>query len=258
VASDPNPTHRWKATSRELYDTIGVQYQSVRQADPRIAAQIARHVGDASSVLNIGAGSGSYEPQRRGVVAVEPSITMLAQRPAGAAPAIRAAAESLPFNDATFDVALGIFTLHHWLDPWAGLAEMARVAHRRILMTFEPAAHYSHWMVHDYFPLAEEAPGNLELDAVCRFLGDCIIETVMVPADCTDGFFGAYWRRPECYLDPAVRAGMSLFARLDDETLAPGLDRLARDLESGLWRRVHGDLLNLDALDVGIRLIVSG
>jgi len=242
-----------------VYDTIGRGYAQQRRPDPRIAAHVTAALGGARSVLNVGAGAGSYEPPDRRVVAVEPSAVMLAQRPPGAAPAVQARAEALPFADRTFDVAMAVLTIHHWADRAGGLAECARVARERVvLLTWDPAAD-GFWLVQEYFPEFIETdrrqfPG---IPAYAEAFGPSArvrVTAVPVPRDCLDGFLGAYWARPEAYLDPAVRAGISSFARPGNET---GLERLRADLASGAWRARHGQLLAEDALDVGYRLVVA-
>jgi SAM-dependent methyltransferase len=245
---------------RWAYDRIGERYTATRGEDPTIAEAVHRALGDARDVLNVGAGTGSYEPRDRPVVAVDPSMVMLAQRPAGAAPAVQAAAEALPFADGAFDAALGVLTVHHWRDPSRGLAEVCRVVRRRVvLLTTDPAVWSRFWLVTDYIP----AVGDLDrdwfptLDELRRALGALRVVPVPVPSDCRDGFTGAYWRRPRAYLDPGVRAGMSTMRRLPDALVRPGLRRLEADLESGEWERRYGHLLELDELDLGYRLVVA-
>lgn len=244
---------------RAIYDTIGRSYATQRRPDPRIEAQLVAALGDARSVLNVGAGAGSYEPSDRTVVAVEPSAVMLAQRPPGAAPAVQARAEALPFPDRAFDAVTAILTLHHWADRVAGLAECARVARQRIvLLTWDPAAD-AFWLHQDYLPAFVEADRTMfpPLAAYGEMVGPGArvdIAAVPVPRDCVDGFLGAHWARPEGYLDPAVRAGISSFARPGAEA---GLERLRADLESGAWHVRHGHLLAEDSLDVGYRLVVA-
>jgi SAM-dependent methyltransferase len=241
--------------SGATYDAIGAGYARRRQADPRIAAQIHAALGDARSVVNVGAGTGSYEPADRLVQAVEPSATMISQRPTGAAPCVRAAAEALPFANGSFDAAMAILTIHHWSDWRAGVRELRRVARRRILiLTFDVEAS-DFWLMRDYFPdlLALDRQIMPPLAALRDELGqDVQASAVPVPFDCKDGFLGAYWRRPEVYLDPVARRSMSSFARID---AAAGLDRLARELESGEWRARYGELLARNALDIGYRLV---
>jgi len=241
----------------ELYDRIGHGYATHRRPDPRIAVAIHDALGTARTVLNVGAGAGSYEPADRDVVAVEPAALMVAQRPPGSAPAVRARAESLPFADGAFDAVMGVLTLHHWTDARHGLAECRRVARERVvLLTWDPASG-DFWLVRDYFPdlLAADRPRFPPIDALLDALGGGGVRPLPIPADCVDGFLGAYWRRPAAYLDADVRRGISSFARLTDVD-AP-LARLRDDLASGAWRRRNGMLLDLDELDLGYRLVVA-
>lgn len=243
------------------YDTIGRTYTATRRPDPRIAAQIVTALGDAARVVNVGAGTGSYEPDDRVVVGVEPSETMLRQRGAHAAPAVQARAEALPFADAAFDAALATLTLHHWTDLERGLQEMQRVAARQVVFYFEPGWASAVWIVADYFPeigdLGSEraAPGT---ERISELLDVQSVEPIPVPADCQDGFGACYWNRPDAYLDPLVLAGMSSFAQLDPEVLRRGTDQLRRDLESGAWDERHGELRAMTEIDVGYRLLVAG
>jgi SAM-dependent methyltransferase len=229
----------------------------VRREDPRIAARIRAALGDARTVLNVGAGTGAYEPADLEVTAVEPSEVMIAQRPVGAAQVVRARAEELPFADDSFDAAMAVLSDHHWDDHERGLAEMTRVARRVVLFTWDPAMTQETWVVSECFPCFEElVPAGYRLEMTVERLGGGRIEPVPVPHDCLDGFFHAYWRRPEAYLDPQVRAGISAFALMDPDCVEAGLARLAADLESGEWHRRHADLLELDELDGGYRLVI--
>jgi len=245
--------------SSALYDRIGQGYTSTRRSDPRIAAAILGALGDARSVLNVGAGAGAYEPSGRFVVAVEPSWHMIQQGATGSSPAVRVSAEALPFKAKTFDAALAVLTLHHWSDWRLGLREMQRAATRLVLFTFDTSHAQRFWLTEDYFPeISELDRGRCPSVAeVVDALGACRVENVAVPSDCVDGFLAAYWRRPEAYLDPAVRAGMSGFARLDEAVVARGLARLAADLDSGAWERRFGHLRALESLDAGYRLVVT-
>ena len=242
------------------YDRIGRLYRRHRRTDERIMAQIEEALGDAVSVINIGAGAGAYEPARRHVVAVEPSEVMIDQRPTDGAAVVRAMAEALPARSGAFDAALATFTVHHWADPAAGLAEMRRVASRQVILTFDQDDGWleQFWLTRDYLPQAHFR-GTLfsGLDQVLREIRPARVEVVPVPADCTDGFFCAYWRRPEAYLDPEVRASISALALLEDHVLDEGLRRLEEDLHSGLWTRRNEALLALDTYDYGYRLVVS-
>lgn len=245
---------------QERYDDIGRSYARTRRQDPRVAAQIWDALGPGRRVLNVGAGTGSYEPVDRDVVAVEPSVTMLAQREGRPAPVVRGVAEALPFADATFDVAMAVLTIHHWVDPAAGLAEMARVAARQAVLFFEPLQTHDFWAI-GYFPEARQLPTERGTPAAA-FLHAHLrvreVRTVLVPHDCTDGFGVAYWRRPEAYLDPEVQAGMSWLAMLTDDERRAGSERLRADLASGEWTRRHGHLLARDTYDGGYRIAIAG
>jgi SAM-dependent methyltransferase len=241
-----------------VYDRIGVGYAELRRPDPRIAAAISAALGDADTVVNVGAGTGSYEPSV-GVVAVEPSAVMLDQRPTAAAPAVQAVAEALPFADGSFDAALAVLTLHHWADPRCGLDEMERVSARQVVFTWDQDVTGSgYWFLTDYLPEIAELEAGL---AACRTAREhwptAEVRVVPIPADCMDGFFAAYWRRPEALLVPEVRRAISAFDRLDPAVVDHAIVRLARDLETGEWHRRHGDLLELDELDLGYRLVVN-
>jgi SAM-dependent methyltransferase len=241
------------------YDTIGRGYATRRRADPRIAARIMEALGDAERVVNVGAGAGSYEPTDRFVIAVEPSEVMIRQRAAHAAPVLRGVAERLPLADGGFDAALAVLTVHHWTDVAAGLAELCRVAPRRVVLGFDEPQSMSFWFAADYFPeiAALESERAPQLEEIVDGLGATRVEVVPVPHDCIDGFAGAYWRRPEAYLDPGVRAGISSLAVVPGDVLAPGLERLRADLATGAWHDRHADLLELDEIDLGYRLVVS-
>jgi SAM-dependent methyltransferase len=243
------------------YDTIGRTYSSTRRADPRIAAQIAAALGDATRVVNVGGGTGSYEPDDRFVVAAEVSLTMLRQRSEAAAPAVQSRAEALPFRDGAFDAALATLTMHHWEHLERGLSEMQRVARAQVIFFFEPTLSRDFWLFAEYFPeiaaLESEraAPG---LDRLAATLAVRHVEPVAVPADCRDGFAACYWNRPEAYLDPVVQAGISSFAQLAPEVRRAGTERLRRDLQSGAWDERHGELRDLTEIDICYRLLVAG
>jgi SAM-dependent methyltransferase len=241
------------------YDEIGRTYAKTRGTDPRIAAAIWEALGDARTVLNVGAGTGSYEPPDRKVTAVEPSEVMIAQRPPDAAPAVQASAEALPFEDDSFDAAMAVLTIHHWSDWRAGIDEMRRVAGRLVVFSFDPAYTGRLWVTAEYFAelAAAEVADFPSLADQAGAVRATRVTPVPIPADCEDGFFGANWRRPHAYLDPEVRAGISTFARRPEAELAPGLERLRADLESGEWEARHADLLERDELDLGYRLLVT-
>ena len=240
----------------ETYDTIGVDYAQHRHADRRIARAIAGALDGADRIVNVGAGAGSYEPADRCVVAVEPAITMIRQRPEGAGPAIRARAEALPFRDRSFDAALAVLTIHHWSDWRAGLREMLRVSRDRVvLLTWDPESG-GFWLTDDYLPdlLVADSRHFPTMAALREALGAIQVDRVPIPWDCTDGFMGAYWRRPHAYLDPQVRGSISALAGGD---VSVGLERLAADLDTGAWQRKHGRLLEQDEADIGYRLVVA-
>lgn len=242
------------------YDSIGCQYGRFRNADPRIEATIHDALGDAVRILNVGAGTGSYEPADRSVVAVEPSSTMIRQRHDGAAPAIRAVAEQLPVATGSFDAVMAILTIHHWSDWRAGLSELCRIAPRRLVFTFAPELHNQLWLLRDYFPGALPTPTisrTPDVEEVAELLRTDRIEPVLVPHDCTDGFNWAYWRRPERYLDVDASRSTSVLAQLPDADLQAGLERLAEDLRTGRWHDRYGHLLDLDHIDGGFRLVIS-
>ena len=247
-------------SSGQLYDTIGGTYSVTRRTEPRIAAQVWAALGDARTVLNVGAGTGSYEPPDRDVTAVEPSALMRAQRPAGAAPCVPAGAESLPFEDQSFDAAMAFATVHHWADPIAGLREMRRVARRVVVFTHDTddAAWLDRfWLTRDYLPeVADFLVGRPSLTELARVI-DARVEPVLVPWDCADGFFEAYWRRPEAYLDEQVRRGMSVWTRVGPEAEQRALRSLRDDLTSGRWADRNRDLIALDVAELGLRLLVS-
>ncbi len=237
------------------YDTIGINYSALRKPDRRIAAIIEDALGSAQTILNVGAGTGSYEPTDRNLIAVEPSRAMIAKRKSTAAPAIQASAGDLPFPDKHFDASMAILTLHHWPDKAAGLREMRRVTRGRIvLLTFDPA--HRPWLT-DYLPELA-ALDEAQMPAMADYenwLGPVRIAPVLIPEDCSDGFLYAYWRRPQAYLDPHIRSGSSSFWAIGD--VEPGLQKLKRDLENGEWARRYADLLSRDTYDAGYRLVIA-
>ncbi len=240
------------------YDRIGNDYARYRQADPRLAAAIVRALGPAGTLLNVGAGTGSYEPTDRLVVAVEPSRTMLRQRAAGRAPAIQASVDCLPFASGSFAAALAVLTIHHWPDRARGLDELRRVTRgRMVIVTWDPDA-AGFWLADDYFPdlLAIDRQIFPTLTELRQTLGPIAVHPLPIPQDCSDGFLGAYWRRPAAYLETGVRGAISTFARLGETK--ERLGQLRRDLESGTWERRHGRLTGLTELDLGYRIVIAG
>jgi SAM-dependent methyltransferase len=243
-----------------LYDTIGAAYTVTRRTEPRIAAQVWAALGDARTVLNVGAGTGSYEPPDRDVAAVEPSALMRAQRPAGAAPCVAAIADSLPFADQSFDAAMAFATVHHWQDPIAGLRELRRVARRVVVFTHDTTDAgwlRRFWLTRDYLPeVADLVAGRPSVSELAGAIG-ARIEPVLIPWDCADGFFEAYWRRPAAYLDDRVRRGVSVWARVGAHTEQMAVQRLRDDLASGRWAERNHDLLDLEAAELGLRLLIA-
>ncbi len=244
-----------------LFDAISSDYVSTRRADPRIGRPIRIALGAAQTVVNVGAGTGNYEPRDLNVVAVEPSGQMIAKRAPDTAPVLCAAAEALPFPSASFDASMAVLTVHHWRDWRQGLAEMARVAARQLILLFEPAMINGFWaMDRGYWPEAVFLPSEREAigaEEVASVLEVTEVQAVPIPIDCTDGFGAAFWGRPEAYLDAQVQQGMSWLAQLPPDVLARGTARLAADLRSGEWDRRHGHLRELDELDVGYRLVTA-
>jgi SAM-dependent methyltransferase len=242
----------------EAYDTIGFGYSKQRRPDPRIASALRAALDGCRTVVNVGAGTGSYEPDDLAVVAVEPSLVMIRQRRPGAAPVVRGRVEMLPFRDASFDAVLGVLTLHHWDNVRAGLVECVRVVRKRaVFLTVDIEVAAGFWLLRDYFPdiyrLDREIMPSLEL--LRAALGRVEVRTVVVPANCADGFLGAYWRRPLAYLNAVVRAGISAFSRVTgvDERIAI----LREDLRTGRWARRWGHFMDEDAVDLGYRIVIA-
>ncbi|MQY15826.1 hypothetical protein SRB5_60170 [Streptomyces sp. RB5] len=254
------PEEQLKVFGAQLYERIGSDYPATRRTEPRIAAKVWEALGDARTVLNVGAGTGSYEPPDRAVTAVEPSAVMRAQRPAGAAPCVAASAEELPFEDQSFDAAMAFSTVHHWADPIAGLREMKRVARRVVVFTYDacdPGRTERFWLTRDYLPefgeLLVDWPSLADLTAA---VGGSA-EPVLIPWDCADGFFEAYWRRPEAYLEEHVRRAVSVWTRVGPRAERRAVEALRDDLASGRWAERNRDLTALGAAELGLRLIVA-
>jgi SAM-dependent methyltransferase len=243
----------------QLYDTIGATYPVTRRTEPRIAAQIWAALGDARTVLNVGAGCGSYEPPDRHVLAVEPSALMRSQRPPDAAPCLAGSAESLPFDDQSFDAAMAVCTVHHWQDPIAGLREMSRVARRVVVFLFDTSDPSQFWLTRDYLPefAALRACTILaSLSELAAAVG-ARMQPVLIPWDCADGFFEAYWRRPEAYLDESVRRGISVWDAVGPDVEHRAVHDLRDDLASGRWAERNRDLIDLDVAELGARLLIA-
>ncbi|ASL13507.1 class I SAM-dependent methyltransferase [Mycobacterium intracellulare] len=241
------------------YDRIGATYRNTRRPDPRIASQVRDALATMGTVVNVGAGTGSYEPGQT-VAAIEPSMVMIAQRPPGSAPCVQAVAEALPLRDKCVDAAMALLTVHHWGDLSAGIAELRRVSrHRIVIFTWDQAVIDDFWLLREYLPDAARINNALyvPIERLVELLGGAQMHTVPIPHDCADGFGAAFWRRPEAYLDATVRAGISMLAYADEGALADGLGRLAADLRSERWQRRHAELLEQQQLDAGYRLLIS-
>lgn len=248
------------AWTASVYDRLGLNYSQVRRPDPRFEAVIWDALGNAASVLNVGAGCGSYEPADREVTAVEPSPVMIAQRPQNAAPAIQAAVETLPLRDKSVDATMCIFTMHHWNNVGKGLNEVLRVTRDRIvILTVDPDVMAEMWLCRDYLPeIAEHDRRTFpSMEYLKERLPHFRVSTIPVPTDCTDGFCIAFWSRPEAILDPHIRQASSIWHLLPATVIEGALARLRRDLDSGDWDRRFGQLREQAALDVGLRLVVS-
>ncbi|MBL6927867.1 MAG: class I SAM-dependent methyltransferase [Rhodospirillales bacterium] len=243
-----------------VYNNIGVDYAKLRKPDPRLIELICAQIIDLNTILNVGAGAGSYEPDDKNLIALEPSWRMISQRPAHAAPSVCGIAESLPFQDNSFDGGLALLTLHHWSDIDRGLNELKRVVTKRLVIhTWDSTATENYWLINDYIPelLALDAGRFPKMDdLIAKFRSARIIE-VPIPCDCTDGFQGAYWQRPEAYLDDHVKKGISSFQQISQKALSRGLARLRADLDSGIWHNRYAGLLDKEAIDLGYRLIVA-
>jgi SAM-dependent methyltransferase len=245
--------------TRVDYERHGRTYARHRRSDPRIAARIHAALGDARTVLNVGAGSGSYEPSDRRVLAVEPSATMRAQRPVDAAPAIDARAEALPFDDDAFDATMACVTIHHWSPVEAGLAELRRVSRGPVVVfTFDLHALPAWQLEYLREGVEKELPRFPEVNDVAAALGGRVrIERIPTPGDCTDGFFEAFWRRPERLLDPEVRSAQSVWALLEPGVEQGIVERLADALDTGAWDAEHGYLRDRESFDGALRLVIS-
>jgi SAM-dependent methyltransferase len=244
------------------YDTIGAGYVATRREDPVLRAHLHAALGDARTVVDVGAGAGSYEPRDRHVIAVEPSDVMAAQRPADRVPAIRARAEALPLRDGSVDAAMAIVTVHHWDEGQeAGVRELRRVARGPVvILTYDARVSATMWLVADYLPEVAELDRAIfpAPERLAGWLGgDVEIRPLPLRRDCRDWMLGSFWAHPERVLDPVARAGTSGFARMDPAIVDRVVAAVAADLAGGAWDARHGALRDLDAYDVGLRLIVA-
>jgi SAM-dependent methyltransferase len=243
------------------YEAGGEGYTRLRQPDPRIASLIQSELGGAQSVINVGAGAGSYEPLDRYVLAVEPSAAMRSHRPPHLPPAIDATAEALPVDDNSFDAAMATLTVHHWNDLARGLSELRRVSRGRVvILTFDPLALDDFWLVR-YFPevIAVEQRRFPTLDELAALLGDPVsVKEVPIAIDCPDGFGEAYYARPEAFLDAGVRRAQSGFGLTDPAAVARGIQRLREDLATGAWDGLFGHVRTEPERIGAVRLVVAG
>jgi SAM-dependent methyltransferase len=243
---------------RQLYDDIGVGYALGRRTDPRWQAAIDAALGSSNTVVNVGAGTGSYEPAGATVLAVEPSAEMIRQRPAGAAPAVRAVAEALPLRTGAADAVLAVLTVHHWPGWRRGVAELRRVSPLRVVLAYDTHRHSEFWFVREYVPeIAALELSRPSVDDIAHELGADTVTPLLLPWDFTDGVLPAYWRRPVAYLEPAVRRHCSALAMVEQDAADRGIGRLRDDLASGQWHARHRRLLDLAEFDAGFRLIVG-
>ena len=240
-----------------IYDKIGHYYSLTRQTDPRIQQRLLTELRGARRILNIGAGAGSYEPVEANLVAVEPSAKMIAQRKTDSHPVEQACAEKLPFADASFSHAMTVLSMHHWEDRAKAFAEINRVATDKfIAITWDPSAE-PFWLTRDYFPQIHSMDMELfpGVSTLAEFFDAVSVTPIPIPEDCLDGFLAAFWKRPQAYLDSSVRQSISAFAKIADPD--SGLEKLAADLESGVWEHNNADILSQSELDAGYRLVVA-
>lgn len=240
------------------YNLIGSNYSYFRKPDNRIAKAIEKEIGNVSFAVNIGAGTGLYEPGFLDLIAVEPSQVMINQRSAGAAPVIKSSAEELPFDDLIFDISLALLTIHHWNDLKKGLSEMKRVSKRQLIFTWDPDFP-GFWMTQRYFPEIKQIDSRIfpRFDVIEEILGPMKRVPVSIPSDCSDGFGSAYWARPDAYLSEDRRLAMSTFNKISKKDLELGLNLLCREIKDGTWDLLFGHLKKLNELDLGFYILVN-
>lgn len=244
------------------YDRIGHGYAGMRREDPRLRAALHAALGGARTVVNVGAGAGSYEPRDRHVIAIEPSDVMAAQRPTDLPPALRASADDLPLRDGSVDAALAVLTVHHWDEGQErGVRELRRVARGPVvILTYDPEVSGAMWLMAEYLPEVAELDRRTfpPLARLAAWLGGAVqVQTVPIPRDTPDWMLGSFWAHPERVLDPQARAATSGFARMQPAVVDRVVAAVARDLRDGSWDARNGSLRQLDACDVGLRLIVA-
>jgi hypothetical protein len=245
-----------------LYDQIGRGYAQTRREDPRIARCILEALGDASTVVNVGAGAGSYEPRDRYVIAIEPSDVMASQRPPELAPAIRASAGAIPLRDQSVEAAIAILTIHHWDgEQQPGVGELRRIARGPVvIVTYDPEISGQMWLMADYLPEVPDLDSQTfpKVETLAGWLGGTTrVETIELARDTPDWMLGSFWAHPERVLDQAARAATSGFARMPAAVVARVIEAVRHDLESGAWDRRYGHLRELESYDAGLRLVVN-
>ncbi len=240
-----------------LYDQIGITYSATRSTDPRIASRLYAELRGATRIVNLGAGTGSYEPEHVSLVAIEPSVEMICQRKVGSHPVGQASAEHLPFKDKSFSHAMTVLSMHHWANRPLAFREIHRVTTDRfIALTWDPTSD-RFWLTRDYFPEIHETdlrifPALKELQA---HFDDVRVSPLPIPEDCKDGFLAAFWKRPQAYLSSEVRQSISSFSKID--RVSEGLERLRKDLDNGAWAKRNQSILDAPCLDVGYRIVTA-
>ncbi|MEM7551506.1 MAG: class I SAM-dependent methyltransferase [Bacteroidota bacterium] len=238
-----------------IYDQIGINYSGNRCTDPKIAEQLFSKLKGAKRIVNIGAGTGSYEPESVEVVAVEPSSEMIAQRKMDSYPSVQAYAEKLPFEDHSFSHAMTVLSMHHWENRAQAFREINRVITEKfIALTWNPASD-PFWLTRDYFPEIYEMDLNIfpKMEEFTKHFNEVEVSSLMVPDDCKDGFLSTFWKRPQAYLDEQVRQSMSAFAKIGD--YSDRLEKLKIDLQSGTWKERNQNILDKTALDMGYVIV---
>jgi SAM-dependent methyltransferase len=248
--------------SESRYDRIGEGYAKTCREDPRLRERILAALGAARTVVNVGAGAGSYEPRDRYVVAIEPGDVMAGQRPRELAPAIRAAADSLPLRDGSADAAMAVLTVHHWDEGQErGVRELRRVAAGPVvIVTCDPEVSGSMWLMADYLPEVADLDRRTfpPPEKLAAWLGGRTrIEVLPIPRDTCDWTLMSFWDHPERVLDAEARSATSGFARMEPAVVARVVAAVRRDLEDGTWDARQGHLRKLDEYDAGLRLVLN-
>ncbi len=244
------------------YDAIGHGYSSTRREDPELRDRIHAALGDSRTVVNVGAGTGSYEPSDRHVVAIEPSDVMARQRPAGRVPALRGTAAPLPLRDHSVDAAMAVLTIHHWDDQReSGVRELRRVARGPVvIVTYDADVCSEMWLNRDYLPEAAALDQATfpPIDELIGWLGGHVrVEPIMNSRNTPDWTLGSFWAHPERVLDAEARRATSAFARMDAVVLDRVVAEIARDIDNGVWDSRNGHLRALPEYDVGMRLLIA-